>query len=247
MKVYIVEDEANILKDLIHLIQKIPFVQLVGYSDSVQKAKTEIPQLEPDLLLADIKLKDNDVFALLSAINTDKLQIIFVTAYDEYAIKALNIGAFAYLLKPIDEKELTETLEKCFKKSEEFKFNQYQLEIAASAYTQHTAPKKIVLKSMDFLQVVKVEDIIYCNSDTGYTTFYLKDGTKIMVSKVLKEYEEILPKDKFFRCHQSYLIHLEYINKYYKEGYLVMTNGEKIPVSSRKREQFSQLLKSSIF
>ena len=96
MKVYIVEDEANILKDLIHLIQKIPFVQLVGYSDSVQKAKTEIPQLEPDLLLADIKLKDNDVFTLLSAINTDKLQIIFVTAYDEYAIKALNIGAFAY-------------------------------------------------------------------------------------------------------------------------------------------------------
>ena len=235
MKVYILEDEMNILKYILSLVEKMPYLQVVGYAADIGKAQIEIPKYHPELILADIQLKDGNSFSLLNTVETNAY-VIFITAYNQYAIDALNIGAFAYLLKPIDPAAFEETIDRCYRKDQAYKFNQQQIEIAASRYRGSTPTEKIALKSLDYTQIVPVNDIIYCQSDKGYTTFFLNDGSKIMVSKILKEYESILPEKVFIRCHQSYLANTAYIRKYFKDGYLEMANGDQIPVSDRKRQ-----------
>ncbi|MBC9930625.1 LytR/AlgR family response regulator transcription factor [Chitinophaga qingshengii] len=236
MTVYILEDEINILKHLMALVDEIPYLQVVGYAGDIAKAQTEIPALQPELILADIQLKDGNSFTLFSRIDVSSSQIIFITAYDQYALQALNLGAFAYLLKPIETAALNEATDRCFKKSEQQKFNQHQLEIAATHYKGGSKPRRIALRSAEYTQIIDIEDILYCKSDRGYTTFYLKNGSSILVSKVLKEYEALLPEETFVRCHQSYLVNGNYVTRYYKDGYLEITNGEKVPVSDRKKE-----------
>jgi len=116
MKVYILEDEINILKHIISLVEAIPYLQIVGYSAEISKAQTEIPNLKPDLILSDIQLTDGTSFTLFQNIDIADIPVIFITAYNQFAIEALNIGAFAYLLKPIETEVFNETLDRCFHK-----------------------------------------------------------------------------------------------------------------------------------
>lgn len=246
MKIYILEDETLILKHLLGILKELPYAQVVGYAAEVAKAKKEIPQWQPDLILADIRLKDGDSFKLFSEIDTANFQVVFLTAYDEYAIQALNVGALAYLLKPVNEAVLIETLDKCYRKKEEEKFNRKQLEVAANYYHDRDAQrgKKLALKSLEFIEVIATDEIIFCKSDGGYTTFHLHNAKPIIVVKGLKDYEKILEPLGFLRCHQSYLVNVNFIKKYYKEGYLEMTNSEEVPVSTRKKEEVLKYLES---
>lgn len=246
MKLYILEDEILILKHLLQVVQKIPYVQVIGNSAEVAQAAREIPALKPDIILADIRLKDGDSFRLFHEIGNDGFQVIFLTAYDQYAIQALNMGAFGYLLKPIDEAALTEMLDKCFHHRKQEHYDRQQLEIARNHYMGQgaTSAKRIALKSVEYIEVVSIEDIMYCKSDKGYTTFYLKNKREILVSKGLKEYEGILTPSGFLRCHQSYLVNFHYVEKYYREGFLKMHNNEHIPVSSRKKEEVLSYLEN---
>lgn len=246
MKVYILEDEVLILKHIIHVLEQIPFVQIVGYSDEVLKAKTEIETLLPDLVLADIRLKDGDSLQLFSTFEKISFQIIFLTAFDEYAIQALNLGALGYLLKPLDEEELKTILEKSYQRQQLEKVEHQQINLATQHYHTREASnqKRIALKSLEYIEIVNIEDIIYCKSDKGYTTFYLNNKQEILVSKGLKEYDELLEPYGFIRCHQSYLVNFKYIKKYYKEGYLQLDNHENIPVSSRKKEEVVRYLEN---
>jgi two-component system, LytTR family, response regulator len=246
MKLYILEDETLILKHLLQVVQGIPFVQVVGNSPEVAQAAREIPALKPDIILADIRLKDGDSFRLFHEIGNDGFQVIFLTAYDQYAIQALNMGAFGYLLKPIDEVALTEMLNKCFHQKKQEHVEQQQLEIARQHYMAQgsTIPKRIALKSLEYIEIVAIEDIMYCKSDKGYTTFYLKNKREILVSKGLKDYESLLLPSGFLRCHQSYLVNFHYVEKYYREGYLKMLNNEQVPVSSRKKEEVLNYLEN---
>ena len=246
MKVYVLEDEVLILKHLMGILEEVPYLQVVGFANEVKKATQEIPALKPDLILADIRLKDGESFEIFSKIEPHNFQIIFLTAYDEYAIQALNLGALSYLLKPIDEDELRRALDKSFKQKEQDKFEKQQLHIAQQHLNPNDAmqAKRIALKSMEYIDIVPVMDIMYCKSDKGYTTFFLKDGNEILVSKVLKEYEGVLVPMGFVRSHQSYLVNLNYVKKYYKEGYLLMENETHIPVSSRKKEEIVQSLEN---
>lgn len=236
MKVYILEDEINILKHIISLVEAIPYLQIVGYSAEISKAQTEIPNLKPDLILSDIQLTDGSSFTLFQSIDISDIPVIFITAYNQYAIEALNIGAFAYLLKPVDQEIFNETLDRCFQKKEQFRFEKNQMELARNHYTEKETIKRIALKSIDYTQIIQIADIVYCQSDKGYTTFFLNDGNKIVVSKVLKEYETLLPATVFIRCHQSFLVNVNYISKYYKDGNLQLTTKDLIPVSERKKE-----------
>lgn len=236
MKVYILEDEANILKYIISLVEAIPYLQIVGFSAEISKAQIEIPNLKPDLILSDIQLTDGTSFTLFQNIDITDIPVIFITAYNQFAIEALNIGAFAYLLKPIDHNLFNETLDRCFKKNEYFKFQKNQMELALNHYAEKEPLKRIALKSFDYTQIIQISDIVYCQSDKGYTTFFLNDGSKILVSKVLKEYQTLLPASVFIRCHQSYLVNVNYISKYYKDGNLQLTTKDLIPVSERKKE-----------
>ncbi|RZL37953.1 MAG: response regulator transcription factor [Pedobacter sp.] len=246
MKLYILEDEPRILQHLLQVVETISFIEVVGTSAEVAKALKEIPELKPDMILADIRLKDGDSFQLFDEIGTDDFQVIFLTAYDQYAIQALNMGAFGYLLKPIDEAALISALQKCHQHKEQENFNRQQLSIAKDHYLDKglAHSKRIALKSVEFIEVVPIEDIVYCKSDKGYTTFYLKSGTEILVSKGLKEYELLLTPFGFLRCHQSYLVNFQYVKKYFREGFLQMQEKEMIPVSSRKKEEVLRYLEN---
>lgn len=246
MKVYILEDETLILKHLMQVLEQVPYVQIIGYSDEIEKASQEIPDLKPELVLADIRLKDGDSFELFQKLPQIDFQIIFLTAYNEYAVQALNLGALAYLLKPINEDELLPFLEKSFKQKEHEKLQRHQLQIAENHLNpkKNTHTKRIALKSLEYIEIVSIDDIMYCQSDKGYTTFLLKDGQKILVSKGLKDYDELLEPYGFVRCHQSYLVNMTYVKKYYKEGYLHLQNNEDIPVSSRKKEEIVKHLEN---
>lgn len=245
MKIYVLEDENLILKHLLQILGELPYVQVVGYSATVEKAATEIPELKPELILADIRLKDGDSFSLFTELDTELFQVIFLTAYDEYAIQALNVGALAYLLKPVDEVVLIATLDKYYHKSEQERYDAQQFEVANKQYhNDNGGTKRLALRSVEFIEIVSTEDIIFCKSDSGYTTFHLTTGKKLLVSKGLKEYEKVLESAGFIRCHQSYLVNVAFINKYYKEGYLELKKGESIPVSHRKKEEVLKYLDS---
>lgn len=246
MKLYILEDEVRILKHLLQIVQEIPYVQVVGHAGDIATASKEIPALKPDIILADIRLKDGDSFRLFHEIGDVDFQVIFLTAYDQYAIQALNMGAFGYLLKPIDEAALSEMLDKCFQHRQQEQFDRQQLEIARQYYSAQGGGnvKRLALKRVEYMEIVSVEDIMYCKSDKGYTTFYMTDKREILVSKGLIEYESILGPAGFLRCHQSWLVNFQFVKKYYREGYLQMQNNEQIPVSSRKREEVLRFLEN---
>lgn len=246
MKLYVLEDETRILQHILQIVNRIDFLEVIGSAAEIAVASKEIPALKPDIVLADIRLKDGDSFHLFYEIGINDFQVIFLTAYDQYAIQALNLGAFGYLLKPIDEISLTAALNKCFHHREQEKFEQQQLAISREHYLAQGlgAAKRIALKSVEYIEVVTIEDIMFCRSDKGYTTFYLNDGREILVSKGLKEYESLLTPFGFLRCHQSFLVNFKYVKKYYREGYLQMENKENILVSSRKKDEVLKYLEN---
>ncbi len=234
MTVYLLEDENNILRHLMSLIQEIPYLKMVGYSDTITQARKEIREKNPELILADIQLRDGSSFEVFKNMDL-RPHLIFITAYEQYAVDALNCGAFAYLLKPIDEAVFKNTLDRCFLKAEEYRFTRQQLELSAGYFGERNQPFRLALKTTTHTQVVSIEDIIYCQSDKGYTTFYIKGDKPLMVSKVIREYESLLPAAQFLRCHQSYLVNINCIRKYFLEGYIELNDGTLIPVSARKK------------
>jgi two-component system, LytTR family, response regulator len=241
MTVYLLEDEINILRHMIALIQEIPYLQMVGYSSSVEKAARELGQLNPELILADIALQDGSSFEVFKG-REIQAHIIFITAHQQFAIDALNLGAFAYLLKPVEESALYAAIDKCFRKAEEYRFSRQQIELSAGYFSDRKQPARLALKSISHTQIVRIDDIIYCHSDRGYTTFFVVGEKPLMVSRVIREYEPLLPSSQFLRCHQSYLVNVGYIKKYFAEGYIEMNNGTIIPVSARKKTYVREFL-----
>jgi len=246
MKLYILEDEIRILQHILQIVKKIDYLDVVGFAGEIAIASKEIRTLKPDIILADIRLKDGNSFDLFNEIGVANFQVIFLTAYDQYAIQALNLGAFGYLLKPIDDLLLINTLNKCFHHRKHEAFGEQQIAIAREHYLSQgvAAGKRIALKGVEFIEVIAIDQIMFCKSDKGYTSFYLDNGREIVVSKGLKEYESLLTPFGFLRCHQSYLVNFKQVKKYYREGYLQMENKESIPVSSRKKEEVLRYLEN---
>lgn len=239
IRVVIVDDEPAIRKDTQALMQQQPGFVVVGACGSVQEAKVIIPATQPDLLLLDIQLTDGTGFDILQDLAIP-CKVIFITAYHDHALKAIKYGALDYILKPLDEEELQTALDKV-RKTEGAHPQQDQLAIARQSFQQGSLPNRIVLRSQQYLQVVPFEEIMYCQSDTGYTTFFLTENRKIVVSKSIKEYEELLPS-YFMRPHQSYLVNHHFIDRYHKDGYLVLRNNAEIPVSTRRKDYVIEYL-----
>ncbi|MCT3897884.1 response regulator transcription factor [Elizabethkingia anophelis] len=242
MRVYVLEDEENIRNYILSILKEIPEIVVVGYADQVQTALVEIPKLEPHLILADIRLKDTISFRLFDTLDIEKYKVIFITAFSHYSIQALNLGAIGYLLKPIAADELKVAIQKVIAKNEAYLVHQSQLQLANSYIEKPKAVEKLVLKNRDYLQIIRCDDIVYCEGDKGYTTFFLNNEPGVLVSKVLKEYEALLSTANFIRCHQSYLVNMNYVTRYFKEGYLQLRTGVKIPVSTRKKDDVLRYL-----
>lgn len=240
ISIAVIDDEPKARETIINILGLSPVeLVVVGEADDVISAYELILLNTPDLVLLDINLPDGTGFDLLKKFDQINFKVIFITAHEEYAIKAFKCSAIDYILKPITAAELLKAIEKAndslSKEETAFKLS--------TLLSNLDKLKKIVLKTSESIHIVNVQHIVHCEADVNYTTFYLTGGEKLIVSKPLKEYDDLLCQTGFFRTHQSHLVNLEHILRYDKTdgGYLVMDNNSTIPVSTRKKEALFQL------
>lgn len=242
IKALIVEDELYIRKGLISMIQSLDKdIDILGECESVVEATTVTKACKPDLIFLDINLKDGIAFDFLENVKELSFQVIFITAYDQYALKALKNGAVDYILKPVDIEELEKAIDKV--ENTDPDQQKERLEIVKQQLVNNKK-EHMVLRLQEGYQVIRFESLMYCQSDKGYTTFYTDTKKSYIASKPIKEFEGQLPEEMFVRTHQSYVVNLQFVDKYDKNGYIYLKTGEKIPVATRKKEEFvSRLLK----
>jgi len=234
-KAIIIEDELYIRKGLVSMINSLQKdIHIIDQCESVAEASIAINKHNPDLIFLDINLTDGNAFDLLGQYQELNFNVIFITAYEEYALQALKKGAIDYILKPVDIDELETAIDKALLK------NNPQEEFMKIMNNQMFKQKrdKLILRLQEGLQIISVKSLVYCQSDKGYTTFYMADGKSFIVSKPIKEYEKELENLNFFRTHQSYIVNMDFVDKYDKNGYVILQNNETIPVSVRKKEAF---------
>lgn len=239
IKAIIVEDEFYIRKGLISLINSLNNdILIVGECSSVKEATIVVNACKPDLIFLDINLSDGNAFDFLEQTPDLNFKVIFITSHDEYALKALKLGAVDYILKPIDIDELDIAIKK-LKKETSFNNDQKQIQTVKQALNN----ERLVVSLQDGYQIINYNELKFCKSENGYTTFYLSNKKTILASKPLKYFVEKLPAAKFVRTHQSCLVNLDYIDRYDKSGVVILKDNYRIPVSIRKKEEFlSKLL-----
>ncbi len=238
IKAIIIDDEMHCRKTLAILLEEYcPDVQLVEQCSEAETGIKAIKEGKPDLVFLDIEMPNMNGFEMLEKLPEINFEIIFTTGYDQYAIKAFHFSALDYLLKPVERVELQRAVQKVSQRLHSLL--PQQMEILLQKLHQPASPvQKIALPTMEGLQMIAVNSIISCASDSNYTTFLLKNKQKIIVSRPLKEIEEMLEEYSFVRVHNCNLVSLNEIEKYVKGegGYLVMTDGSTIDVSRSKKE-----------
>ena len=235
LKALIVEDEANsreILRN--YLVKYCPQVEVVGEAASIKEAKELLSKGEPDLVFLDVEMPFGNAFDLLDQLPERTFETVFVTAYNQYAMDALNSHAAYYLMKPINIDELIKAVEFVA----EIKLKEDALEDKVLQPKFKSVEGKITLPQQDGFQVLNVADILYCKADDNYTEIYL-ENKKILVSKTLKYFEEALSQFSFARIHKSYLVNVNEVIKYRKGkgGSVVVTNGKELLVSASKKKE----------
>ncbi|SFU20214.1 two component transcriptional regulator, LytTR family [Algoriphagus locisalis] len=235
MNALVIEDKAYIRKGLINLLHSVSAeIHVIGECGSVKEAVIVANACNPELVFLDINLSDGTGFDFLDQTEHLDFKVIFITAYEEFALKALKIGAVDYLMKPVDPEELQIALKKVQSKSSV----QQKEQINRTKKVWYQDDSTLVLSLSDSFQVIDLSELLYCESDKGYTTFHLSNGKKHMASKPIKSYEEQLEKAHFTRPHQSFMVNLKFIDKYDKSGTIYLKNGKQIPVSFRKKDAF---------
>lgn len=246
----IVDDEEFARSSLYFLLQEnCEHIHISGIAKSVAEARSLLANNTIDLIFLDIAMPGENGFELIPDAQESKAHVIFTTAYDQYALKAIKANALDYLLKPIDIDELKAAVDKAEKYISLNKNNNHQkesLQNLATNLTDRTEIRKISLPNGQGYSLVNVDDIIHIAADSNYSIFYLQNNDKITVSKVLKEYEEILPDNQFIRIHKSSIVNLNYVKEYNSKNGLevILKNGEKIAVSRRRASDFSDKIKS---
>lgn len=243
MKAIIVDDEATSRKVLREYISRYcPDVEVVAEAESVQTAIAVIKSFNPDILFLDVEMPKGNGFDLLEQLGDVEFETVFVTAFDHYAIQALNYSAAYYLLKPVSIDELVMAVDKIRKQRETNTpaiHTRVLMENISAAGSKH---KKIVLPLLEGFEVVKIEDIITCEANDNFTDFYFASRSKMMICRTLKFYEELLADSGFMRVHKSHLINLDHVVKYTrgKGGQLTMSDGSVISVSPQKKDQLME-------
>ncbi len=246
IRTLVVDDEARARETIIDMLNLFSKgVDVVGEASSVKTAYEMISHHEPDLVILDIKMPDGTGFDLLKRFETIDFYVIFITAFEEYAIKAFKFSALDYLLKPVDPDELTSSIEKLKVTMEKDSISTRINAMFQFLNKGSDKDKKLVLKTSSNVHVVELNEVIRCRSDKNYTHFYTVDDEEIIVSKTLKEYEELLNEFSFFRVHQSHLINLNFVKRFEKAdgGQLIMKDNSKVPVSFRKKEELMKIFK----
>ncbi len=234
----IVDDEFYGRENLNKLIETYcPDVKILGLADSVIEAKQLVEKNNPDIVFLDINMPVLDGFDFLKEFDKREFMTVLVSAHKEYGIKAIKAGAVDYLLKPINIKELKETIKRLI----ELKINKPAVEV-------FTEPDKILIPASHGVAAILIDDIIRLEADRSYTIVYLNGEQSVIVTKTLKEFDDRLPKDKFYRVHKSHLINLKYFKKFSNldGNHIIMTDGSKIELARRKAPEFIQKIKSAM-
>ena len=244
-KALIIDDEKRTRELIAKMIDSFGFdIETYPLGDNVLSGITLIDTLLPDIVFLDVQMPDGTGFEVLKKVKHKQFEVIFITAHEEFAIKAIKFSALDYLLNPIDPEELRVSLERAIaalnEKKEESQFDALQQNI------QPSQKRKLVLKTQESVHVIDLEEIIRCEADRNYTSFYLIGGKKILVSRTMKEYELILAQHNFLRVQQSHLINLKFVARYDKGngGTVVMKDGSEVPLSPNKRDLFFHFLES---
>ncbi|MEO6304218.1 MAG: LytTR family DNA-binding domain-containing protein [Bacteroidia bacterium] len=245
IKAIIVDDDKSCIITLEKILEKYcKEVSFLGYANTVKEAIELIDKKKPDLVFLDVELNGEFGFDLLNHISTTNLQIIFTTAHEKYALKAIRSSCLEYLLKPIDHNELQAAINK-YEKQQQLSDNQKKIEVLLSNITgNNNSFKKIIIPGHDSYTFLNTEEIVCCEADMNYTNVFTNKGEKIVSTKNLKEFEATLDNSVFFRCHKSWMINLHFIKKFMKtDNQVLMINDMLIDISTRKKEEFLTLFK----
>lgn len=242
--------EAVLVDDEDKALQSLSW-ELTNFSDEIDvvasftdpnKALDYLEYHTPDCLFLDIEMPTMDGFQFIQKLKNNDFPVVITTAYNQYAIKALKNEAIDYLLKPIDSDDLKETIIKIRKFNSKV-YTAEKLEKLLLNFNSKSINKKVTFSTDGKLLFLDSDDILYAESDGNYSTIYLSDGQKIVLTKKLKEVNELLPGDTFFRIHNSYIINLSKIKEFLKtDGYVILKSNHKIPVSRQKKSDFLDLI-----
>lgn len=245
LRAIIIDDIETIRKKNSAIIKSnCPNISIIGQAESVESGIAIIKKLSPDLVFLDVEMPDGTGFDLLQRLKPFNFKVIFITGFEDFAIKAFRFSAIDYLLKPLDSNELIEAVKKV-----EDSLNKEVFDMKINnLFSNLERPKnlqKLILKTAEKIYSVNIQDIVNCESEKNYTTFYFINAPKLVVSTNLKEYESMLTPFNFFRTHQSHLINMTYFDHFIKTdggNTIVMKNKTSIPLSVRKKEEFLVLL-----
>ena len=246
LKAIVVEDERHCLNRLQELLGKYHgFIALKGMASTVSEAKAVIIKGSPDVVFLDVQLHDRTGFELLRELPNIDFEVIFTTAFNQYALEAFKFSALDYLLKPIAENDLKVAIEKLKRKISLQEISDKMGVLFHNLEKNKTADfQKIAVPTVEGLSMITISDIVRCQSDSNYTHLYIRGGKKLTVAKTLKHFELLLKKHHFYRSHQSHLINLAYVDKYIKGkgGYALMGDGSRIEIAVRRKEEFLKML-----
>jgi len=243
-RIVIIDDEKDARQSLTTLLKTYcQDVEICGEAESVEEAFTVICQTKPNCILLDISLDDGTGFDLLDKFSNPNFHVIFITAHDEYALKAFRYHAFDYLLKPIQIDELVNSINRINPEA----LNDYIPKIQNLLESNKTKQfDRITLTSLEGLVFIKVADIIQLESSGSYTHFHLINNEKHLVARPMKDFEDLLPEKSFFKTHQSHIVNLDLVKKYIREdgGQIIMIENSKIPIARRRKEEFLRVLQN---
>jgi Response regulator of the LytR/AlgR family len=243
LKAVLIDDDVSNLSSLSEKIANhCKQVEIIGRCDNPEEGIRIIDELKPDIVFLDIEMPRMNGFVMLQQLTYKKFELIFVTAYDHYAIKAIRSCALDYLVKPVEIEELKRAVSMAEEKRKQPPSSS-QLDFLI-AHLQKKQPKLLTIPTSDGLQIIAIEEIIYLEASDNYSNIYLSTNQKYLVSRTLKDFEDLLPADIFIRIHNSTIVNKFYVDKYIRGdgGQVVMRNGNILDVSKRKKSDFLQAI-----
>lgn len=247
LRTLVIDDEPNARQVVKNILgQYCKSVDIIGEAENVSQGVKMINDSSPDLVLLDIKMPDGTGFDLLKKVKYLNFNFVFITAYEDYAIKAIRQSALDYIVKPINANELIAAIEKAELNNSSGEDRKAKLTNLTHNQDNNPGKQRLVLNTQDSLHIVNIDEIISCKADKNYTEVNLLNKKKLVISKTLKDFDEMLSSCGFFRTHQSYLVNVKFIDRYEKGlgGTIIMKDLSKVPVSSRKKDAFFQLMAS---
>ena len=249
MKIIIVDDESSVRNSISSILKdNFPGIAVTAMGASVKEGHDIILEHRPDLVFLDVEMPDGTGFDLLETLPSIDFRVIFITAHQEYALQAIKVSALDFVLKPFDPEDIRKAVEKA-RGIINIDVERLKLKTLQENLDSRKVLKRIVLHTAENLHLVPISDIVRAEADSNYTLFLLADGSRIMVSRTIKEFDTMLSGSGMIRVHQSHLVNIAFVDRFVKRdgGYLVLKDKSKIPVSQNLRKQVIQAINDSLY